>query len=110
MQAGLREGGLKVQEPLVPARKNPGAIQPNSSRREAWRKRCGPSNGSRIFLCWLRCFSRRTFLRRCAVGRALAAFFLFCLASSSVYLLNDIRDREQDRLHPQKRHRPHCQR
>ena len=41
-----------------------------------------------------------------AVGRALAAFLLFCLASSSVYLLNDLRDREQDRLHPKKRHRP----
>jgi 4-hydroxybenzoate polyprenyltransferase len=41
-----------------------------------------------------------------AVGRALAAFILFCLASSSVYLLNDIKDRKQDRLHPRKRHRP----
>ncbi len=31
---------------------------------------------------------------------------LFCLLSSAIYLLNDIRDREQDRLHPQKRMRP----
>ncbi len=40
------------------------------------------------------------------LGRALAALGLFCLMSSSVYLLNDLHDREQDRLHPQKRHRP----
>ena len=41
-----------------------------------------------------------------AVARALMAFTLFCLISSSVYLLNDIQDCEQDRLHPQKRYRP----
>jgi len=40
------------------------------------------------------------------VGRALASFVLFCLVSSSVYLLNDIQDRSQDRLHPTKRFRP----
>jgi 4-hydroxybenzoate polyprenyltransferase len=36
----------------------------------------------------------------------LAAFALFSLLSSSVYVLNDIVDREQDRLHPTKRFRP----
>jgi 4-hydroxybenzoate polyprenyltransferase len=35
-----------------------------------------------------------------------AAFILFSLLSSSVYLLNDVADREQDRLHPNKRCRP----
>ena len=40
------------------------------------------------------------------VGQALASFILFCLVSSSVYLLNDIQDRSQDRLHPTKRLRP----
>jgi 4-hydroxybenzoate polyprenyltransferase len=33
-------------------------------------------------------------------------FFLFCLTSSVVYLLNDIADVEADRKHPEKKHRP----
>lgn len=37
---------------------------------------------------------------------AAPAFILFCLASSSIYLMNDIRDAEADSHHPQKRHRP----
>jgi 4-hydroxybenzoate polyprenyltransferase len=41
-----------------------------------------------------------------ALNTALLAFFAFCMASSAVYLINDIRDREQDRQHPFKRHRP----
>jgi 4-hydroxybenzoate polyprenyltransferase len=36
----------------------------------------------------------------------IAAFVLFCAASSSVYLVNDLADVRQDRLHPKKRHRP----
>jgi decaprenyl-phosphate phosphoribosyltransferase len=34
------------------------------------------------------------------------AFIAFCLLSSATYLVNDVRDREQDRLHPDKRGRP----
>jgi len=41
-----------------------------------------------------------------ALARALAAFATFCAASSAVYLVNDLRDREQDRNHPRKRLRP----
>src|SRR5260370_34383250 len=38
--------------------------------------------------------------------RSLAAFGLFSLISSSVYLLSDVRDVEKDRAHPTKRNRP----
>ena len=34
------------------------------------------------------------------------AFVVFCLAASSVYLVNDVRDVEADREHPTKRFRP----
>jgi 4-hydroxybenzoate polyprenyltransferase len=40
------------------------------------------------------------------VAQSLSAFFAFCLLSSAVYVLNDWVDREQDRRHPDKRHRP----
>ncbi len=35
-----------------------------------------------------------------------ACFVAFCLVASAVYLMNDILDREKDRLHPIKKHRP----
>jgi 4-hydroxybenzoate polyprenyltransferase len=41
-----------------------------------------------------------------AVGRAIVAFFCFCLAASAIYIFNDIIDRRTDGLHPEKRKRP----
>jgi len=41
-----------------------------------------------------------------AVGAAVACFVCFCLASSAIYIFNDVTDRHSDRLHPEKRHRP----
>lgn len=40
------------------------------------------------------------------VLQAVGAFIVFCAVSSSIYLLNDLRDREQDAHHPLKRFRP----
>ena len=39
-------------------------------------------------------------------GEAFAAFTAYCAASSASYLVNDVRDAEDDRLHPSKRLRP----
>jgi len=40
------------------------------------------------------------------LARSFAAFVLFSLISSTIYLLNDVRDVEKDRRHPVKRNRP----
>jgi 4-hydroxybenzoate polyprenyltransferase len=40
------------------------------------------------------------------IWQSCTAFLAFCFLSSGVYMLNDIVDRRQDRLHPVKRNRP----
>jgi decaprenyl-phosphate phosphoribosyltransferase len=45
------------------------------------------------------------FVRSTAIG-VVVAFAAFCLAASGIYLINDVRDVEDDRRHPKKRHRP----
>jgi 4-hydroxybenzoate polyprenyltransferase len=49
-------------------------------------------------------FAQRLFTP--AVWAALGAFVIFCGLSGAIYLLNDVADREKDRRHPDKRHRP----
>ncbi|MEO8502772.1 MAG: decaprenyl-phosphate phosphoribosyltransferase [Acidobacteriota bacterium] len=41
-----------------------------------------------------------------ALAQAGLAFAAFCAAASAIYLVNDVRDREEDRRHPLKRRRP----
>ncbi len=41
-----------------------------------------------------------------AVLQSLQVFAAFCLAASSIYLVNDVADYERDRVHPKKRLRP----
>jgi 4-hydroxybenzoate polyprenyltransferase len=50
-------------------------------------------------------FSENLFNPR-ALSRGAFAFSLFCLVSSSGYLINDVQDLEQDRRHPLKSRRP----
>ena len=50
-------------------------------------------------------FGRRLF-DPAAVGLSLAAFLIFCAVSGVVYLINDVGDRDVDRLHPLKQRRP----
>ena len=40
------------------------------------------------------------------VWQAIVAALAFSLVSSAIYIVNDIADREQDRMHPKKQHRP----
>lgn len=41
-----------------------------------------------------------------SLSRVFYGFIAFCLVTSSVYILNDIRDAPRDRLHPVKKNRP----
>ncbi len=56
------------------------------------------------------CFAALVFADRLTdpqcVLRSVMGFLAFCLASSAVYVFNDVRDRNQDRIHPAKCHRP----
>jgi decaprenyl-phosphate phosphoribosyltransferase len=44
--------------------------------------------------------------RPLVAAQVAGAFAVLCLLSSATYLVNDVRDREQDRMHPRKRTRP----
>lgn len=44
--------------------------------------------------------------RPLVAAQVAGAFVVLCLVSSATYLVNDVRDREQDLLHPRKRLRP----
>ncbi len=48
----------------------------------------------------------RNFLFPSSIVKSVVAFVLFCLLSSGVYILNDIFDYEEDRVHPSKKKRP----
>lgn len=58
-----------------------------------------------VFLLAALVFARQAGNAR-QLATALAAFGCFCLASSSVYLINDCLDSDRDRHHPTKRNRP----
>lgn len=52
----------------------------------------------------LACSGQLFHLEKLTAG--LSGFVAFCMVSSVVYIINDIRDRDKDRLHPTKCHRP----
>src|SRR3954464_7919836 len=66
----------------------------------------GPKQWIKNLACFAGLIFAQLLFQERAVLRALLAFAGFCLASSSVYLLNDVCDRELDRANPSKRKRP----
>jgi 4-hydroxybenzoate polyprenyltransferase len=59
-----------------------------------------------VFVLAALVFDRQLFGAVDPVLRSIGGMLLFCLLSSSVYIINDIRDVEADRQHPTKRNRP----
>ncbi|MGO9320057.1 MAG: decaprenyl-phosphate phosphoribosyltransferase [Solirubrobacteraceae bacterium] len=91
----------------------PAHVQAPTSRR----RRLAISGGVVLRACRPRQWSKNmlVFAAPCAAGwidrpviaaEAVGALVVLCMISSATYLVNDVRDREQDREHPRKRLRP----
>lgn len=84
------------EEILASSREILRAVRPNQ-----WTKNLA------VFAALVFAFGDRTqSLAAGALLRVVETFLIFCATSSAIYLLNDIADRERDRAHPLKRHRP----
>ena len=97
---GTSAQGLEpVESAAPPARRGYAALPPivRALRPLQW------SKNSLVFAALL--FDRRVFELEPLI-RCLGALLIFCAVSSATYLINDIRDVEQDRMHPRKRLRP----
>lgn len=94
------------QRPGIPVTRTTGLGSPAVSRLPALVRALRPLQWTKnglVFAALL--FDRRVFELE-PLLRSMAAALVFCAVSSAVYLLNDVRDAEQDRRHPTKRHRP----
>ncbi len=58
------------------------------------------------FLIFIPAFFARNLFDRSMLMSAVIGFFAFSFTSSAVYIINDIRDVEKDRIHPVKKMRP----
>ena len=67
---------------------------------------CRPRQWSKNLLAFAAPFAAGWIDRPAIAAQATGAFVVLCLISSATYLVNDVRDREQDRHHPSKRLRP----
>jgi decaprenyl-phosphate phosphoribosyltransferase len=67
---------------------------------------CRPRQWSKNLLVLAAPLAAGAIDRPLVAAQVAGAFVVLCLVSSATYLINDVRDREQDRLHPRKRLRP----
>lgn len=102
MRADQEQSVPHSSAPALPADNNKGAFAGVQAVVRAMRVSQWSKNG---FVLLALIFARRL-SDGTALGRTLIAFVAFCLASSAVYIINDLADRERDRMHPRKRLRP----
>lgn len=69
-------------------------------------KLCRPQQWAKNLFVLLPLFFSGNMFNVDKLGEALIAIVSFCLASSAVYCLNDLKDAKADKLHPRKRFRP----
>jgi decaprenyl-phosphate phosphoribosyltransferase len=77
-----------------------------SGRLRALLRACRPRQWSKNLLVLAAPAAAGMIDRPLVAAQVAGAFVVLCLLSSATYLVNDVRDRERDRLHPRKRLRP----
>jgi decaprenyl-phosphate phosphoribosyltransferase len=109
-----------TETPLAPSELGAGELGAGERTLHAptpLRPPAGPSARALLRACRPRQWSKNLLVLAapCAAGvigrpqiaaQVAGAFLVLCLLSSATYLVNDVRDREQDRRHPLKRSRP----
>jgi 4-hydroxybenzoate polyprenyltransferase len=65
-----------------------------------------PKQWSKNFIIFAGLVFSQNFFHLTSLRTSVLAFMAFCLNASSVYLINDLKDLEQDKLHPVKKLRP----
>lgn len=78
-------------------------VQPSGN---PWLRALRPHQWVKNLLILIPLFTAQRVTEITSVLQSLLALAVFCLAASSVYVLNDLSDVGSDRLHPTKRHRP----
>jgi 4-hydroxybenzoate polyprenyltransferase len=102
MRADQEQSVQQSKTPALPMTHSKGAFAGVKAALRAMRMSQWSKNG---FVLLALVFARRL-SDGTALGRTLIAFVAFCFASSAVYIINDLADRERDRIHPRKRLRP----
>ncbi|MVA76454.1 decaprenyl-phosphate phosphoribosyltransferase [Auraticoccus sp. F435] len=99
---------VPVTAPPVTAADDPSAPVPAGPRHRlpAAVRAMRPRQWTKNVLVFTAPLASGQLLEPAVLGRAALAFVAFCLISACVYLVNDIRDVAEDRLHPKKRYRP----
>jgi 4-hydroxybenzoate polyprenyltransferase/phosphoserine phosphatase len=80
-------------------------LEPSSTSLDAWIKLIRVHQWAKNLLVLVPVVTAHRF-DAVALAQALAAFLLFSIAASSVYIVNDLVDLDADRKHPSKRRRP----
>jgi 4-hydroxybenzoate polyprenyltransferase len=81
-------------------------IETRKGTAKAWMKQLRLHQWLKNFLIFVPLVAAHQVSSLALLSNAVLAFFLFSLCASSVYLLNDLLDLNEDRSHPRKRFRP----
>lgn len=87
-----------LDEPVIPT-------HARVSRLPAWLRAMRPKQWTKNGIVFAAMVFDQRFFELDAVLRSLAGALVFCAVSSGIYLINDLKDVEQDKVHPVKKNR-----